>query len=130
MHRLLQAGGCEVLDVGCGAGFWSLDMATKYRLSYFTGIDVDKNVLPLNPKPKNVVFQRVDLMELPLPYDDNTFDYIFVRSMMDTVPDEQWDAVLRELVRIMKKGAYIECVEAYENLFDAGPAMSTVLRRT
>ncbi|KAG0171012.1 hypothetical protein DFQ30_001631 [Apophysomyces sp. BC1015] len=68
-------------------------------------------------------------MELPLPYEDDTFDYVFIRSMVDTVPDEEWDAVLREFVRIMKKGAFIECVEAYENLFDAGPAMSTILRR-
>lgn len=101
-------------------------MATRFPISYFTGIDIDKNVLPNSPSPRNVFYQRIDLIELPLPYEDGTFDYIFIRSMIDTLPDKMWDDVLKELVRIMKKGAYIECVEAYDNLFDAGPCMNTL----
>jgi ubiquinone/menaquinone biosynthesis C-methylase UbiE len=73
---------------------------------------------------RNVFYQRIDIIELPLPYEDATFDYIFIRSMMDALPDTMWDDVLKELVRIMKKGAYIECIEAYDNLFDAGPSMT------
>lgn len=49
--------------------------------------------------------------------------------MMDVVPDEDWDDVLNELVRIMKKGGYIECLETYPDLFDTGPAMSTIMQR-
>ena len=101
-------------------------MAYRYPISYFSGIDIDKNVLPTNPSPKNLLYRRLDLIELPLPYEDATFDYIFIRSMMDTLPDSVWDQVLKELVRILKKGAYIECVEAYDNLFDAGPSMNTL----
>lgn len=101
-------------------------MAYKFPISYFTGIDIDKNVLPSNPTPKNVLYQKIDLIQLPLPYEDATFDYIFIRSMMDTLPDGLWDDILKELVRIMKKGAYIECIEAYDNLFDAGPSMNTL----
>lgn len=78
---------------------------------------------------RNVIFQRVDLLELPLPYENDTFDYIFIRCMMDVVPDEDWDDVLNELVRIMKKGGYIECLETYPDLFDTGPAMSTIMQR-
>ncbi|KAI8373736.1 S-adenosyl-L-methionine-dependent methyltransferase, partial [Blakeslea trispora] len=126
IQRLLQAGGSEVLDIGCGAGFWTNDMASQFPISYFTGVDIDKNVLPASRATKNVLFQRIDLLELPLPYEDDTFDYIFVRSMMDTLPDHIWDTVLKELIRIMKKGAYIECIEAYDNLFDTGPAMATL----
>lgn len=29
----------------------------------------------------------------------------------------------------MKKGAYIECVEAYDNLFDTGPSMNILIER-
>jgi ubiquinone/menaquinone biosynthesis C-methylase UbiE len=72
----------------------------------------------------------VDLLELPLPYEDGTFDYIFIRSMIDILPDTMWDDVLKELLRIMKKGAFIECVEAYDNLFDAGPAMTKISQCT
>lgn len=81
------------------------------------------------PVARNIVFQRVDLLELPLPYEDDTFDFIFIRCMMDVVPDEAWDDILRELVRIMKKGAYIECMETYPDLFDAGPNMSIIMQR-
>ncbi|KAI8330482.1 S-adenosyl-L-methionine-dependent methyltransferase [Chlamydoabsidia padenii] len=123
----LLSGGCEVLDIGCGAGFWSMDMATKYPLSYFIGIDVDKNVFPNITMQKNLVFQRVDIMTAPLPYENDTFDYVFIRSMLDTLPDDGWDNVLQEIVRVMKRGAHLECVEPYANLFDTGPAMSTIL---
>ncbi|CEP16057.1 hypothetical protein [Parasitella parasitica] len=128
------AGGSEVLDIGCGAGFWSSDMASRYPISYFTGIDIDKNVLPSSlvvlgsSLSRNVFYQRIDLIELPLPYEDATFDFIFMRSMMDTLPDSMWDDVLKELVRVMKKGAYIECVEAYDNLFDAGPLIQSSIK--
>ncbi|KAI8984410.1 S-adenosyl-L-methionine-dependent methyltransferase [Mycotypha africana] len=121
--RLLEAGGLEVLDIGTGAGFWTNEMASQFPLSHFTGIDLDKNVLPTSLLSRNVVYQRIDLIELPLPYENDSFDYIFIRSMLDTLPDSMWDSILKELIRIMKKGAYIECVEAYENLFDAGPSM-------
>ncbi|KAI8993427.1 S-adenosyl-L-methionine-dependent methyltransferase [Pilobolus umbonatus] len=126
IKRLLQAGGSEVLDIGCGAGFWTTDMSIKFPISYFIGIDADKNVLPSNVSQKNVIYQRVDLLDLPLPYEDATFDYIFIRSMIDVLPDKVWEDILTDLVRILKKGAYIECIEAYDNLFDAGPAMNTL----
>ncbi|ORZ00178.1 S-adenosyl-L-methionine-dependent methyltransferase [Syncephalastrum racemosum] len=131
LHDSLRSGGSEVLDIGCGAGFWTTDMANNYPISHFTGIDIDKSVFPttLYRVARNIVFQRVDLLELPLPYEDDTFDFIFIRCMMDVVPDEAWDDILRELVRIMKKGAYIECMETYPDLFDAGPNMSTIMQR-
>ncbi|KAI9255985.1 S-adenosyl-L-methionine-dependent methyltransferase [Sporodiniella umbellata] len=126
IERLLQAGGSEVLDIGCGAGFWTADMAARFPFSYFTGIDIDKNVLPASGR--NTVHQTLDLIELPLPYEDATFDFIYIRSMLNTMPDRLWDEVLKELIRVMKKGAYIECVEAYDDLFDAGPSMNTLIQ--
>lgn len=78
---------------------------------------------------KNLLFQRVDIMTTPLPYEDDTFDFVFIRSMLDTLPDEGWDSVLQEIVRVMKRGAYLECIEPYANLFDTGPAMTTILGR-
>ncbi|KAL0081941.1 S-adenosyl-L-methionine-dependent methyltransferase [Phycomyces blakesleeanus] len=128
LQRQLQAGGCEVLDIGCGSGFWTSDMATKYKLSYFTGIDADKSALPSKSRSKNIVYQRIDITELPLPYQDNQFDFVFIRSMTDFVPDEYWDKILNELVRVMKKGAYLECTEAYADLIDAGPGMKTIMK--
>ncbi|CAO3642067.1 unnamed protein product [Cunninghamella echinulata] len=128
IRQQLLSGGCEVLDIGCGAGFWSMDMATKYPLSYFIGIDVDKNVFPHMTMQKNLMFQRVDIMSLPLPFEDNTFDYIFIRSMLNMIPEQQWEDIQKEIIRIMKKGGYIECVEHYADLFDTGPAMSKITR--
>ncbi|CAO3647685.1 unnamed protein product [Cunninghamella blakesleeana] len=102
------------------------DMATKYPLSYFVGIDVDKNVFPHMTMQKNLMFQRVDIMSLPLPFEDNTFDYIFIRSMLNVIPEQQWEGIQKEIIRIMKKGGYLECIEHYPDLFDTGPAMSKI----
>lgn len=95
------------------------------RMSYFCIFNsTTLSSIHCSKTSKNVLYQHLDIIELPLPYEDATFDYIFIRSMINTLPDALWDDVLKELIRIMKKGAYIECVEAYDNLFDAGPSMN------
>lgn len=130
--------GAQLTDI-LTCRIWHLDIQSRIlqaliltKMYYRQGKTIFKRIIFIciymncSSLSKNVFYQRIDLIELPLPFEDATFDYIFIRSMMDTLPDSMWDDVLKELVRIMKKGAYIECVEAYDNLFDAGPSMNTL----
>lgn len=69
--------GIKVLDVGCGPGQWTLDMASDYPQSTFVGVDM-VDVFPTNDLPQNCSFVKGNTLER-LPFDDNSFDYVFQR---------------------------------------------------
>ncbi|RUP46183.1 S-adenosyl-L-methionine-dependent methyltransferase [Jimgerdemannia flammicorona] len=133
--------GISVLDAGCGAGVWCVDMATDYPASTFVGID-NADVLLRTDLPPNCEFRLADTLE-GLPFEDDTFDYVFQRYVKDTSSrplvcrkfqndDQQiphfnfedlfrlmtlafkttdWQKVVNELVRVTKPGGYIELIE-------------------
>ncbi|CAB5365663.1 unnamed protein product [Rhizophagus irregularis] len=74
--KLIQ--GCKVLDIGCGAATWLLDLSNKYENSYFYGVDI-KPIYPQVIKPHNLEFIEAD-----------------------------WDFIPSELVRVTKPGGCIE----------------------
>ncbi|GBC09796.1 hypothetical protein RclHR1_09110003 [Rhizophagus clarus] len=102
----LIEGGCKVLDIGCGAGTWLLDLSNRYENSNFFGIDI-KPVFPQEIKPKNLEFIEADVTN-GLAFHDNEFDFTHVENMSFVFTPDQWDLVLSELVRVTKPGGYIE----------------------
>ncbi|CAG8675503.1 26090_t:CDS:2 [Dentiscutata erythropus] len=70
-------------------------------------------------KPKNFTFVKANATE-GLPFDDNTFDFIFQRYLTAAVPKEKWPYLINELVRVLKPGGFLELSE-FSSLFDTGP---------
>lgn len=104
----------------CGTGAWTLEMATDYPFSKFTGIDVFP-VYPSEIRPKNVEFEIANVLN-GLPYEDGTFDFVFMRSMSLTFTPYEWEhIVVKELVRVVKPGGWIEIMECDPHLIGAGP---------
>ncbi|CAG8514636.1 57_t:CDS:2, partial [Acaulospora colombiana] len=121
IHELLQVPGTKVLDVGCATGTWTLEMATEYPLAKFTGIDIIP-IYPSEIKPKNVEFEIANILNR-LPYEDGTFDFVFMRSMSLTFTTQEWEeVVISELIRVLKPGGWIEIMESDPLWFGAGPA--------
>ncbi|CAG8729599.1 16669_t:CDS:2, partial [Racocetra fulgida] len=84
------------------AGSWLLEMATTYPLTRFTGIDIS----PIQPgyiKPKNAEFIEANVLER-LPFDNDTFDFVFQRLLFAGIPGNEWHSVITELVRVLKPG--------------------------
>lgn len=109
MKSLLQQGSV-VLDMGCGSGTWTMELATAYPESHFIGVDQ----LPLFPKdikPKNCHFATCDLTCVPLPIPDASVDYIFQRDLNWALLTWQWSALIKEYMRILKPGGWIELME-------------------
>ncbi|RIA81457.1 S-adenosyl-L-methionine-dependent methyltransferase [Glomus cerebriforme] len=104
----LLKGGAKVLDVGCGPGVWTLEMADKYRNSSFTGIDIVAN-FPQTIKPENTTFVTGNLKKLP--FEDNTFDFVYMRLMMFALTMEEWPGAITELIRVCKPNGWIEIME-------------------
>ncbi|KAF0542488.1 S-adenosyl-L-methionine-dependent methyltransferase [Gigaspora margarita] len=120
VENLLNQDGTMVLDSGTGAGSWVLEMAAKYTKSKFIGMDISQ-VQPEENKPPNVEFIQGNLLER-LPFDDNTFDFIFQRFLFVGIPADKWPSVINELVRILKPGGYLELVENDLHYETMGPA--------
>ncbi|KAI8342564.1 S-adenosyl-L-methionine-dependent methyltransferase [Chlamydoabsidia padenii] len=103
--------GPVVLDIGCGLGQWSMEMATAYPKSTFIGVDLLDN-FPQDIKPKNCRFMSLDVRQLPLPFDDQSIDYIYQRDLNWGLLQDEWNPLIKEYMRILKPGGWIELVEA------------------
>ncbi|CAG8517368.1 13892_t:CDS:2, partial [Dentiscutata heterogama] len=93
-------------------------MATTYPLIEVVGLDVSP-YQPKQIKPKNFTFVKANATE-GLPFDDNTFDFIFQRYLTAEIPKEKWPYLINELVRVLKPGGFLE-LSKFSSLFDAGP---------
>ncbi|CAG8456100.1 11423_t:CDS:2 [Dentiscutata heterogama] len=125
VEDLLNQDGTMVLDSGTGAGSWPLEMAVNYPKSKFIGIDISP-VQSKENKPPNVEFIKANVLER-LPFDDNTFDFIFQRFLTAGIPTDKWPSVINELVRILKPGGYLELAENDIHYISMGPASEKLI---
>ncbi|GBB96662.1 hypothetical protein RclHR1_02800012 [Rhizophagus clarus] len=110
VEDLLNTKGTKVLDVGCGPAVWILEMASLYPNSMFTGIDIAPTY-PAEIKPLNVEFLQANIIKCGLPYEDNTFDYVFCRLVNFLYTIKDWKIVINEMCRVCKIGGYVEFME-------------------
>ncbi|RIB07284.1 S-adenosyl-L-methionine-dependent methyltransferase [Gigaspora rosea] len=90
----------------CGAGSRSFDIATTYPLVEIVGLDISP-VQPTQIKPKNFNFVKANVME-GLPFEDNTFDFVFQRYMFTGCIKKKWPYLINEIVRVLKPGGFLE----------------------
>ncbi|RHZ83329.1 hypothetical protein Glove_97g96 [Diversispora epigaea] len=122
VKHILNQDGTKVLDVGCGAGSWILEMASNYPNTQFTGLDISP-IQPSEIKPKKVNFVIANVLD-KLPFENDTFDYIFQRFLVSVIPKDSWPDVINELTRVLKPGGYLELVEINPIPFQLGPVTS------
>ncbi|CAG8533404.1 9376_t:CDS:2 [Paraglomus brasilianum] len=114
----LSLGGASVLDVGCGAGAWIMNMASDYPASIFVGIDI----APLFPEdyPPNMAFLNCNIMD-GLPFPDNTFDFVRQAFVIICINWRSWkEKVVKELIRVTKPGGYIEIMDIQREIVNPG----------
>ena len=64
--------------------------------------------------PPNASFSQVDIVK-GLPFDDNTFDFVHLRFLVQYLTEEQWnEKVIKELLRVTKVGGWIEIMVSYK----------------
>ncbi|KAJ1560813.1 hypothetical protein HK405_005881 [Cladochytrium tenue] len=98
----------KVLDVGCGPGSWTLEMAKSYPKTSFIGMDVAE--YEHTDVPSNATFQTGDILR-GLDFPDNTFDFVFQRYLLLGIPADRWPWVIQELIRVTKPAGYIQLFE-------------------
>jgi len=120
----------NVLEVGCGTGFFTRRVAECLPSSLVTGLDMDAARLAFaagrNASP-NVRYQQGEL--LTLPFENDCFDLVFCRFVLVHVTDPT--KALAEMTRVARGGGR---VVAYDMVHDGiwfspdKPAFAKVLR--
>jgi len=118
--EVLEKGGAEVLDVGCGPGMWTMEMASEFQQSTFAGVE-SAELFPNTVVPQNTNFQVVD-PPIPLPFEDATFDYVHQRMRYNEYKKEEWKPAVSEIVRVTKIGGWVELIESDMDISKAGEA--------
>lgn len=99
--RLLGAPGHTVLDVGCGGGLMSNDLAR--RNFKVTGIDISLESLKVaraHDGTHSVNYLEGDVYNMP--FSDDSFDLVLTMDFLENIKDPK--AAITECARVLKKG--------------------------
>lgn len=103
--NLVENGGNRVLDVGCGKGRYERNLiAVCPNKSYF-GIDFSYGVLAHVPESMQTKHGHL----LNIPFEDNSFDVVFVSEALEHCID--LEKAISELVRVTAKGGKILIID-------------------
>ncbi|CAG8543863.1 10882_t:CDS:2 [Gigaspora margarita] len=117
---LLKSSGARVLDIACGPGNWACEMSSDYPNSTFIGIETIQ-MFPIQ-KPNNVEFKLHEDFNTRFPFEDNSFDFIHMRFCWFYFTFDQWrTTIIKELVRLLKPGGWLEFIEITPDGENLGP---------
>ncbi|CAG8453462.1 3193_t:CDS:2, partial [Scutellospora calospora] len=124
IDEYIKTGGVKVLDVGGGSGPWVIEMAREYTNTLFTKIDSKASLQNSETLP-NLTIKEYNLLELglgSLPFEDSTFEFIHVGFLAYELPESQFEALVNELIRVLKPGGYLEIMDTDFEGGNEGPS--------
>jgi SAM-dependent methyltransferase len=120
--------GLQALDIGCGTGFLSLELAARgHRV---TGIDFAPAMLALaKEKAANVgaaiQFEEADAENLP--FAPGSFDLVITRHVLWTLPHPE--AAISEWIRVLRPGGRLAVIDGH-SLVAPGEEQAASARRS
>lgn len=110
----IDLSGCRVLDLGCGIGGAAVMLAEHFSAAHVTGVDIAEDLIPRATARahEHGLGERIDFRAVrpgPLPFDDETFDVVFIKDVVSHVADKT--AQFRELARVLRPGGRLLCAE-------------------
>jgi len=120
----------KILDVGCGPGTITADLAALVPEGSVTGVDAVESVLEQaksfaeSRNLTNVKIQSVDANALP--FEDDSFDIVFCHQVLQHVKDPV--GILREMRRVAKPGGIVAAREADYKSFAWYPETPEIAR--
>ncbi|HBX23366.1 MAG TPA: class I SAM-dependent methyltransferase [Desulfotomaculum sp.] len=95
--------GMKVLDVGCGTGHYTLDLAAQGL--DVTGVDISRPMLEqarAKAQHAGLDIQFLEADAFQLPFNDQSFDAVIAVTVLEFAPD--LSTALRETLRVLKTG--------------------------
>ncbi|CAM0136158.1 hypothetical protein VKS41_005449 [Umbelopsis sp. WA50703] len=115
----------RVLDIGCGPGHWSLEMASEFPDARFYGVDISA-IYPTDIKPANTFFIQDNILTTEI-LDQESFDYIFVRHVYGCFSVFEWDLLMKVIMRLLKPGGFVEFREVDPTVKHPGPVTADII---
>jgi len=105
--------GQQVLDVGCGTGWFTRRLAQAGL--HMTGLDVDERMLAVARQrtPQGISWLQGDAARLP--FADRSFDHAVALTSLCFVPD--WPRAVAEIVRVARRGIVLGLLNRHSLLW-------------
>ncbi len=103
----------NVLDLGCGPGYYSAEVARNIPNGKQTLVDIQQEMLDMAKDRldslgiSNTLYVKADAADLP--FEDDSFDVVYLVAMLGEVPDK--DKCIRELHRVLRTGGLLSVSE-------------------
>jgi ubiquinone/menaquinone biosynthesis C-methylase UbiE len=105
-----------ILDLGCGAGGWALEVAREHPDTQVTGIDISRAMIQfaqaqaISRDYGNASFMVMDVKQ-PLVFEDASFDLVNERTLYGVMAPGEWPQLLAECKRILRPGGIVRLTE-------------------
>lgn len=114
MKKMKVKVGQNILDLCCGTGDWTLDLAKVVgKRGHVTGLDFSEKMLEIaQEKIEKEQLKNINLVQgdaMALPFEDETFDVVTIGYGLRNTPD--YLTVLKEIYRVLKKDGQVACID-------------------
>jgi len=125
----------RVLDIGCGRGRVASHVASETGAAV-TGMNIDANQLDSarkyalgNGLAKQCQFKQWDMNDLPLPFDDQAFDFVYQVQAFSLSKD--LEKLFKDIYRMLKPGGRLSCLDwVHLDKYDAAnPEHADLMKR-
>jgi ubiquinone/menaquinone biosynthesis C-methylase UbiE len=106
----------DVLDLACGSGRWSMDVALKHPDIAVKAVDINETLLHYVKAHarvrtlKNLEFQVGNILQ-PLQFSDASFDLVNARCLFSSLTPRDWPPLIEECKRILRPGGILRLTE-------------------
>jgi ubiquinone/menaquinone biosynthesis C-methylase UbiE len=131
-HRLIRDGtelapGTRLLEVGCGVGAVLAVLGQEFPGIRLTGVDIEPKQLEFargHLERSGVEATLVEGDALALPFDDGSFDHVWLMWVLEHIADPP--AALREARRVLVPGGAITVIEVDYSTVHAAPSTAAL----
>lgn len=106
--RLLKGDESLILDLGCGTGRFTPDLASLIN-GKAIGVDPTSALLEMAPKSKNVEYRVMKKSKIPLA--DKSVDIIWIYAVLGCIKGRMLNKTVNEINRVLKDGGLLFLTE-------------------